>query len=201
MSKGIDSYNHQGGSISGHKLSRLGSQLSFTKQDHHTLSQISEVNECMLQQGVSSQNEHHNKRTVAPTQPRSTSGFSLSPWDDSSNSFVFSASSSKRPKNIDDDILNDLAAIDSQAGLEMATMERLLNIPQDSVPCKIRAKRGCATHPRSIAERERRTRISGKLKRLQDLVPNMDKQTSYSDMLDLAVQHIKGLQSQIQVCI
>lgn len=27
------------------------------------------------------------------------------------------------------------------------------NIPQDSVPCKIRAKRGCATHPRSIAER------------------------------------------------
>ncbi|PIA65207.1 hypothetical protein AQUCO_00100589v1 [Aquilegia coerulea] len=24
---------------------------------------------------------------------------------------------------------------------------------QDSVPCKIRAKRGCATHPRSIAER------------------------------------------------
>lgn len=24
---------------------------------------------------------------------------------------------------------------------------------QSSVPCKIRAKRGCATHPRSIAER------------------------------------------------
>lgn len=31
-------------------------------------------------------------------------------------------------------------------------IERLLPI-QDSVPCKIRAKRGCATHPRSIAER------------------------------------------------
>lgn len=31
-----------------------------------------------------------------------------------------------------------------------AAMERLL---EDSVPCKIRAKRGCATHPRSIAER------------------------------------------------
>lgn len=26
-------------------------------------------------------------------------------------------------------------------------------ILEDSVPCKIRAKRGCATHPRSIAER------------------------------------------------
>ncbi|EYU32724.1 hypothetical protein MIMGU_mgv1a0140321mg, partial [Erythranthe guttata] len=45
---------------------------------------------------------------------------------------------------------------------------------------------------------ERRTRISGKLKKLQDLVPNMDKQTSYADMLDLAVQHIKTLQNQVQ---
>lgn len=33
---------------------------------------------------------------------------------------------------------------------EMSAVEKLL---QDSVPCKIRAKRGCATHPRSIAER------------------------------------------------
>jgi hypothetical protein len=74
----------------------------------------------------------------------------------------------------------------------MNYMDNFMQLPEDSVPCKIRAKRGCATHPRSIAERERRTRISGKLKKLQDLVPNMDKQTSYSDMLDLAVQHIKA---------
>jgi hypothetical protein len=80
----------------------------------------------------------------------------------------------------------------------MNYMDNFMQLPEDSVPCKIRAKRGCATHPRSIAERERRTRISGKLKKLQDLVPNMDKQTSYSDMLDLAVQHIKGLQHQLQ---
>ncbi|EPS70639.1 hypothetical protein M569_04124, partial [Genlisea aurea] len=86
----------------------------------------------------------------------------------------------------------------SQATIGMGSMEKLFNIPQDSVPCKIRAKRGCATHPRSLAERERRTRISGKLKKLQDLVPNMDKQTSYADMLDLAVQHIKSLQNQVQ---
>lgn len=37
--------------------------------------------------------------------------------------------------------------------LEMATVEKLIHIPEDSVPCKLRAKRGCATHPRSIAER------------------------------------------------
>ena len=35
---------------------------------------------------------------------------------------------------------------------EMAAIEKFLQY-QDTVPCKIRAKRGCATHPRSIAER------------------------------------------------
>lgn len=199
----MESYNNnpQGNSsMSGHnnKLSRLGTQMSFTKQEshhHNSLAQISEVNECSFDQ------EHHIK--IRSSQSRPVSGFSLSPWDDhsssSSHNIVFSASSSKRTKGIsDDDILNGFASLDSQAALDIAAMDRLLHIPQDSVPCKIRAKRGCATHPRSIAERERRTRISGKLKKLQDLVPNMDKQTSYSDMLDLAVQHIKGLQGQIQ---
>uniref|UniRef100_A0A2N9F459 BHLH domain-containing protein n=1 Tax=Fagus sylvatica TaxID=28930 RepID=A0A2N9F459_FAGSY len=46
---------------------------------------------------------------------------------------------------------------------------------EDSVPCRVRAKRGCATHPRSIAERVRRTRISDRIRKLQELVPNMDK--------------------------
>lgn len=37
---------------------------------------------------------------------------------------------------------------------ELSAMENLLQF-QDSVPCRIRAKRGFATHPRSIAERVR----------------------------------------------
>ncbi|KEH39469.1 transcription factor bHLH122-like protein [Medicago truncatula] len=57
---------------------------------------------------------------------------------------------------------------------EMAAMEKFLHF-SDSVPMKIRAKRGCATHPRSIAERVRRTKISERMRKLQDLVPNMDK--------------------------
>lgn len=83
---------------------------------------------------------------------------------------------------------------------EIATIEKFLQF-HDAVPCKIRAKRGCATHPRSIAERVtllliaslirdladtgltnhhafgqvRRTRISERMKKLQELVPNMDK--------------------------
>lgn len=81
---------------------------------------------------------------------------------------------------------------------EMAAVEKLLNF-QDAVPCKIRAKRGCATHPRSIAERVRRTRISDKMKKLQELVPNMDKQVNTSEMLDLAVDYIKDLQKQYKM--
>lgn len=38
---------------------------------------------------------------------------------------------------------------DSDNALDLK-MDKIL---EDSVPCKIRAKRGCATHPRSIAER------------------------------------------------
>ncbi|XP_010682704.2 transcription factor bHLH81 [Beta vulgaris subsp. vulgaris] len=73
-------------------------------------------------------------------------------------------------------------------------MEKLL---EESVPCRVRAKRGCATHPRSIAERVRRTRISDRIRKLQELVPNMDKQTNTADMLEEAVEYVKTLQRQI----
>ncbi|XP_010265790.1 PREDICTED: transcription factor bHLH130-like isoform X2 [Nelumbo nucifera] len=84
-----------------------------------------------------------------------------------------------------------------KTSVEMAAMEKFLQF-QDAVPCKIRAKRGCATHPRSIAERVRRTRISERMRKLQELVPNMDKQTNTADMLDLAVEYIKDLQKQVK---
>ncbi|PON33031.1 Basic helix-loop-helix transcription factor [Parasponia andersonii] len=81
------------------------------------------------------------------------------------------------------------------SGLTDMEMEKLL---EESVPCRVRAKRGCATHPRSIAERVRRTRISDRIRKLQELVPNMDKQTNTADMLDEAVEYVKCLQKQIQ---
>ncbi|KAJ8557816.1 hypothetical protein K7X08_004582 [Anisodus acutangulus] len=83
---------------------------------------------------------------------------------------------------------------DSGGSLD-AEMEKLMD---DLVPCKVRAKRGCATHPRSIAERVRRTRISDRIRKLQGLVPNMDKQTNTADMLEEAVEYVKFLQGQIQ---
>ncbi|KAH0739864.1 hypothetical protein KY290_038569 [Solanum tuberosum] len=196
VSMGRGSYNSKGGGDSGRGITRLNSQLSFTRQE--ALSQIAEENEDI--EGTSIANGHR-KSTHSYA---SASSFAMGSWEDN-NSIMFSVTPGKRAKQISNDIVNGLDDGEtqfqfglSQTALEMASMDRLLHIPEDSVPCKIRAKRGCATHPRSIAERERRTRISGKLKKLQDLVPNMDKQTSYADMLDLAVQHIRTLQDQVQ---
>ncbi|KAI3952934.1 hypothetical protein MKX01_028626 [Papaver californicum] len=118
----------------------------------------------------------------------SDEGFTVGTWDDAIN---FSNAANKRAKNNSGDIMN-MSDLESQS---------LFNLPRyqgDSVQCKTRARRGFATHPRSIAERERRGRIAENLRKLQELVPNMDKQTSTADMLDLAVQHIKGLQGDVQ---
>ncbi|KAG2572973.1 transcription factor bHLH129-like isoform X2 [Panicum virgatum] len=131
-----------------------------------------------------------------------SSGFSIGPWEDS-NSIVFSNPASKAGihNNDDNDIIASLSNYELQFGVTKETaggMDKYMQMQQDQVPFRVRAKRGCATHPRSIAERERRTRISEKLRKLQALVPNMDKQTSTADMLDLAVDHIRGLQGELQ---
>ncbi|PIN14465.1 hypothetical protein CDL12_12910 [Handroanthus impetiginosus] len=196
ITRGIgSSYNSKGIADNSRNISRLNSQLSFTRQKE-ALSQISE--EENIADGVGTDNSQRKS-----THSYASAGFGIGSWDD--NAITFSVSPTQQAKTIGSHAVNALDNMETQfqfgipqSALEMATMDKLLHIPQDSVPCKIRAKRGCATHPRSIAERERRTRISGKLKKLQDLVPNMDKQTSYADMLDLAVQHIQSLQYEVQ---
>ncbi|KAH6834744.1 hypothetical protein C2S53_003981 [Perilla frutescens var. hirtella] len=199
VTRGVGSYNSKGIAESG-GISRLNSQLSFTGKE--TLSRISEETEDVAADMGNKKGPHSNYATNS-----GGGGGAFGMWEPSSNPIMFSsAAQPNRGKNV----TNGLDSIEShsqfqfsisQTAQDMASMEKLLNIPQDSVTCKIRAKRGFATHPRSIAERERRTRISGKLKKLQDLVPNMDKQTSYADMLDLAVQHIKTLQNEVEIWI
>ncbi|GFP98771.1 transcription factor bhlh130 [Phtheirospermum japonicum] len=135
-------------------------------------------------------------------------GLPMNTWDESDDFFKgLSENDSKRfsSENASDDQSNEgvnrpptrlshhLSLPTSSS--ELSAMDKLL---QDSVPCKIRAKRGFATHPRSIAERVRRTKISERIRKLQELVPNMDKQTNTSDMLDLAVDYIKDLQRQVK---
>ncbi|XP_027354536.1 transcription factor bHLH122-like isoform X1 [Abrus precatorius] len=144
------------------------------------------------------------------------SGFPVGPWDEST---IISDNMTGLKRYREDDVkpFSGLNAAENQnetggqppaaplahhlslpnTTAEMAAIEKFLQL-SDSVPCKIRAKRGCATHPRSIAERVRRTKISERMRKLQDLVPNMDKQTNTADMLDLAVEYIKDLQKQVQ---
>ncbi|KAI4334592.1 hypothetical protein L6164_019264 [Bauhinia variegata] len=142
-------------------------------------------------------------------------GFPVGPWDDATI-MSDNITGLKRLRDDDAKIFSSLNAVETQnetrsqpaaplahhlslpkTSAEMAAIEKFLQF-SESVPCKIRAKRGCATHPRSIAERVRRTKISERMRKLQDLVPNMDKQTNTADMLDLAVEYIKDLQKQVQ---
>ncbi|KAI8526596.1 hypothetical protein RHMOL_Rhmol12G0008500 [Rhododendron molle] len=129
------------------------------------------------------------------------SSFGIPSGYDYTASSVDVSPSSKRHKEADTSakFLPQLKAEPSgMSGLLDIEMEKLL---EDSVPCRVRAKRGCATHPRSIAERVRRTRISDRIRKLQELVPNMDKQTNTADMLEEAVEYVKLLQKKIQILV
>ncbi|KAL3629620.1 hypothetical protein CASFOL_026842 [Castilleja foliolosa] len=63
---------------------------------------------------------------------------------------------------------------------------------------RVRARRGQATDPHSIAERLRRERIAERMKSLQELVPNANK-TDKASMLDEIIDYVKFLQLQVKV--
>ncbi|XP_062192089.1 transcription factor bHLH130-like [Phragmites australis] len=171
---------------------RLKGQLSFSSRQGSLMSQISEMGSEEL--GGSSSEAAGGGRGYIPGYPMGSG------WEDSSSLMSENLSGVKRPRDSSEPGQNGLTHQFSlpNTSSEMADIEKFLQF-QDAVPCKIRAKRGCATHPRSIAERVRRTKISERIRKLQELVPNMDKQTNTSDMLDLAVDYIKDLQKQVKV--
>ncbi|EOY30144.1 Transcription factor bHLH69, putative isoform 1 [Theobroma cacao] len=63
---------------------------------------------------------------------------------------------------------------------------------------RVRARRGQATDPHSIAERLRREKIAERMKNLQELVPNSNK-TDKASMLDEIIEYVKFLQLQVKV--
>lgn len=63
---------------------------------------------------------------------------------------------------------------------------------------RMRARRGQATDPHSIAERLRREKIAERMKNLQELVPNSNR-TDKASMLDEIIEYVKFLQLQIKV--
>ncbi|XP_066399654.1 transcription factor bHLH130-like [Miscanthus floridulus] len=195
---------------------RLKGQMSFSSRQGSVMSQISEVGSEELDGGSSPEAAGSNASGAA----RGYSGIPGYPMSGSSGAWTDEPSPSptsgaKRPRdsgptpqNVQQQRLAPQLSLPSggnngggkpaAASAEMAAIEKFLQF-QDAVPCKIRAKRGCATHPRSIAERVRRTKISERIRKLQELVPNMEKQTNTADMLDLAVDYIKDLQKQVKV--
>ncbi|KAK3021007.1 hypothetical protein RJ639_046037 [Escallonia herrerae] len=63
---------------------------------------------------------------------------------------------------------------------------------------RVRARRGQATDPHSIAERLRRERIAERMRALQELVPSCNK-TDRAAMLDEVVDYVKFLRLQVKV--
>ncbi|KAM7496031.1 hypothetical protein LguiA_020445 [Lonicera macranthoides] len=63
---------------------------------------------------------------------------------------------------------------------------------------RVRARRGQATDPHSIAERLRRERIAERIRALQELVPSVSK-TDRATMLDEVVDYVKFLRLQVKV--
>ncbi|OIT29022.1 transcription factor une12 [Nicotiana attenuata] len=63
---------------------------------------------------------------------------------------------------------------------------------------RVRARRGQATDPHSIAERLRRERISERIKALQELVPSCNK-NDRAAMLDEILDYVKFLRLQVKV--
>ncbi|XP_023773049.1 transcription factor UNE12 [Lactuca sativa] len=70
--------------------------------------------------------------------------------------------------------------------------------PPTARPTRVRARRGQATDPHSIAERLRRERIAERIRALQELVPSVNK-TDRAAMLDEIVDYVKFLRLQVKV--
>ncbi|KAK4385296.1 Transcription factor UNE12 [Sesamum angolense] len=79
------------------------------------------------------------------------------------------------------------------------TLSTAVTLPQPpGIRPRVRARRGQATDPHSIAERLRRERISERIKALQELVPSCNK-TDRAAMLDEILDYVKFLRLQVKV--
>ncbi|KAL6993764.1 hypothetical protein U1Q18_011880 [Sarracenia purpurea var. burkii] len=120
----------------------------------------------------------------------------------SSDSAVFSSSCGYFPAsatnasssvgNIDDP---DEYDCESEGGFE-ALVEEVTAKP---VPPRNPSKRSRAAEVHNLSEKRRRSRINEKMKALQNLIPNSNK-TDKASMLDEAIEYLKQLQLQVQVC-
>jgi hypothetical protein len=159
-----------GGFRNGVSDARLKGQLSFPSRQGSVMSQISEVGSEELDggDGGGSPEAAGSNASGAPRGYVGIPGYPMGggtsgAWSDEPSPSPTSGAkrrprdSGPAPQNVQQQPLAPQLSLPSggkPASAEMAAIEKFLQF-QDAVPCKIRAKRGCATHPRSIAERVR----------------------------------------------
>lgn len=86
-----------------------------------------------------------------------------------------------------------------QAFQGQSTTSTAVTVPHPpSIRPRVRARRGQATDPHSIAERLRRERIAERMRALQELVPSCNK-TDKAAMLDEILDYVKFLRLQVKV--
>ncbi|KAL3649084.1 Transcription factor une12 [Castilleja foliolosa] len=99
-----------------------------------------------------------------------------------------------------DDVVGSRASPSIKAGFHGQPMANTVQSgahPPANRP-RVRARRGQATDPHSIAERLRRERIAERVRALQELVPTVNK-TDRAAMVDEIVDYVKFLRLQVKV--
>ncbi|OIT08159.1 PREDICTED: transcription factor UNE12 [Nicotiana attenuata] len=95
-----------------------------------------------------------------------------------------------------DDVVDSRASSSVKPGFHGQPMPSMPHPP--AIRPRVRARRGQATDPHSIAERLRRERIAERIRALQELVPSVNK-TDRAVMLDEIVDYVKFLRLQVKV--
>nr|KYP35186.1 Transcription factor bHLH130 family [Cajanus cajan] len=187
--KGVGNYggvNGSNGELSP-CINRLKNQISFSPRNATSLGILSQISE-IESEDIDATSPDDDRRHGGSDTQHYGPGFPYGSWNGTPQ-LSENPSGLKRGRSGNEKLFSDVqnGELGNQVSMlshhlslpktsaEMITMEKLLQFP-NSVPCKIRAKRGCSTHPRSIAER----------------------QTNTADMLDLAVEYIKDLQKQFK---
>nr|XP_043635515.1 transcription factor UNE12 [Erigeron canadensis] len=101
-------------------------------------------------------------------------------------------------KRFRDDTVDSRVSVSGFQGQPMPNNVQTAPNPPAVRPARVRARRGQATDPHSIAERLRRERIAERIRALQELVPSVNK-TDRAAMLDEIVDYVKFLRLQVKV--
>ncbi|KAL2510758.1 Transcription factor UNE12 [Abeliophyllum distichum] len=103
-------------------------------------------------------------------------------------------------KRFRDDVVDSRASSSVKAGFRGQPVHGMApSMPHSpAIRPRVRARRGQATDPHSIAERLRRERIAERIRALQELVPSVNK-TDRAAMLDEIVDYVKFLRLQVKV--